>query len=228
MYVFRHLLLLTNIGGAYRHEAYKRVIFSIRPKMNWTVEHDLLLCREILVEDPFKLRLGSRERGKCWDKIAENLNSSRTSLFVDQRAVRERFVKLEQAFKRKRNEEMRASGISPEPAELDSAIEEIVERKESAAVSQNNSTEQARQEVQQQKETAKLMRKRAMERLSQTQAREGKKKRRHLETSDYLQYFKEKQVVETKMKEGRMDVEKRKAEVEERRLEMDVQLRQRE
>ena len=64
--------------------------------------------------------------------------------------------------------------------------------------------------------------------MSQTQAGEGKKKRRSLETSDYLQYFKEKQVVETKMKEGHMDVETRKFEVEERRLEMDVQLRQRE
>ena len=55
---------------------------------------------------------------------------------------------------------MRASGLSLKPTELDSALEEIVERKESAEVSQNNSTEQARQVVQQQKETAELMRKR--------------------------------------------------------------------
>ena len=109
------------------------------------MEHDLLLCQEILVEDLFKLKFGSRERGKCWDKIAENLNSSRTSCFVDQRAVREQVVKLERAFKRRRNEEMRASGISTEPTELDSALEEIAERKESASKQDKKCSSKRRQ-----------------------------------------------------------------------------------
>ena len=100
--------------------------------MNWTEEHDILLCREIIVEESFKLKFGSRERGKCWDKIAENLNAvEATSFCVDQRSVRERYVKLERAFKVKKSKELRASGISPEWSELDAAIEEIVERKES-------------------------------------------------------------------------------------------------
>ena len=49
---------------------------------------------------------------------------------VDQRAVRYRFVKLENGYKRKTREELKASGIAPpEMSELDQALEEISERK---------------------------------------------------------------------------------------------------
>ena len=42
--------------------------------MTWTPAHDVLLCREILVEEPFKFKHGSRERGQHWDKVATSLN----------------------------------------------------------------------------------------------------------------------------------------------------------
>ncbi len=51
------------------------VLFLIRQKMIWTNEHDLLLCREILLEEHFKYKVRPRERGKCWDKIANLLNA---------------------------------------------------------------------------------------------------------------------------------------------------------
>ena len=85
---------------------------------------------------------------------------------------------------------------------MDSVNEEIIERKESAEVSQNNSTDQARQDVQQQKETAELMRKGAMERLSKTQAREGKRREEIWKQATSCNISKKKQVVETKMKES--------------------------
>ena len=31
--------------------------------MTWTEEHDITLCREILTEEPFNFKNGSRERG---------------------------------------------------------------------------------------------------------------------------------------------------------------------
>ena len=43
-------------------------------KMIWTKDHDVLLCREILAEEPYQYKHGSRERGKSWDKIADALN----------------------------------------------------------------------------------------------------------------------------------------------------------
>ena len=38
-------------------------------------DHDELLCREILLEEPFRFKAGTRERGQVWDKIAHNINS---------------------------------------------------------------------------------------------------------------------------------------------------------
>ena len=68
--------------------------------MNWTFEHDVMLCREILVIEPFSFRYGSRERGQAWEKIAQNLNQSIYPKFnVDQRAVRDHFLKLDQSLK---------------------------------------------------------------------------------------------------------------------------------
>ena len=48
--------------------------FSIWQKMIWTNQHDILLCREILVEEPYKFKHGSRERGQCWNRIANALS----------------------------------------------------------------------------------------------------------------------------------------------------------
>ena len=64
--------------------------------MMWTSEHDTLLCKEILVEEPFRFKLGTRESRNCWDEVANNLNKVGNPRFwVDQRAVRDRFLKLE-------------------------------------------------------------------------------------------------------------------------------------
>ena len=55
-------------------------------------------------------------------------------------------------------------------SELDAAIDDIIERKESEEENQKRSQE-SRQELQRQKETAELVRKRAMETMSQNQGK---------------------------------------------------------
>ena len=136
------------------------------------MEHDVLLCREILAEEPYQYKYGSRERGKCWDKISEALNGIKMpKITVDQRAVRYRFLKLERGFKRKANEEMRASGISPEQNELDDAMEDIFERKESAEQQEAKLNDDKRQASGTEKEMAEAARKRAMESLAETKPR---------------------------------------------------------
>jgi len=70
-------------------------------QMVWTIDHDVLLLREILVLRPFAFKFGSRERGQAWDKIAATVNTLQQVRFsVDQRGVRERYAKLEKAYKR--------------------------------------------------------------------------------------------------------------------------------
>ena len=94
------------------------------------MEHDTLLCREILVEEPYRFKLGTQECGNSWDKVANNFNKvGNPSFWVDQRVVRDRFLKLKRGFERNMVEEERASGISPpEPTEVEIAIREIIER----------------------------------------------------------------------------------------------------
>ncbi len=101
--------------------------------MIWTNQHDILLCREVIVEEPYKFKYGSRERGQCWDRIANSLTHIEMPRFiVDQRSVRDHFLKLERLFKKKMAEEERASGISPETTELDEALQDIFDRSQGA------------------------------------------------------------------------------------------------
>ena len=57
--------------------------------MEWTEQHDNILCQEILVLEPFKAKKGSIARGQIWDKIANNLNSlQHPQLRVTKRSVK--------------------------------------------------------------------------------------------------------------------------------------------
>ena len=98
------------------------------------IEHDTLLCREILVEERYRFKLGTRECGNSWNKVANNFNKVGNPRFwVDQRALRDRFLKLNKGFKKKMVEEEYASGISPpEPTGVEIATREIIERGEEA------------------------------------------------------------------------------------------------
>ena len=50
----------------------------------------------------YKFKVGTRERGQAWDEVARELNAIEGICFVvDQRAVRERYTKIERNFKRK-------------------------------------------------------------------------------------------------------------------------------
>ena len=110
-----------------------KMLLLYRPKVVWTEQHDVLLCREILVQEPYKYKAGTRERGHTWDKIAHTLNMTVDMRFaVDQRGVRERYAKLENDFKRKMAAEERSSGISQQMTELDQAVECIIEQSEGA------------------------------------------------------------------------------------------------
>ena len=91
--------------------------------MQWTREHDILLCREVLALEVYKHKKGTNEAGRLWDEIAKNLRGCQTVRFksnLSQRAVRERFNLIQGRFKENGKTELAASGISvPEQDELD-------------------------------------------------------------------------------------------------------------
>ena len=68
--------------------------------MTWSVDHDVLLCREILVEEPFRFKAGTKERGQVWDKVANSLNSCKELRFlVKQRGVKRKICPTGKNFK---------------------------------------------------------------------------------------------------------------------------------
>ena len=59
----------------------------------WSTVHDEMLCREILVADPFTgTKKGTVTRGTKWKEVAENLKKIQQGYFkVDKQAVRDRY-----------------------------------------------------------------------------------------------------------------------------------------
>ena len=99
--------------------------------MEWTQKHDILLCREILVIEPYKHKKGTNERGKLWIVITENLNAvpvDEAKFNVKKQGVRERFNLLKYKF----SEKIKAEGTGTAPPEMDELeilLEEIIEGK---------------------------------------------------------------------------------------------------
>ena len=154
--------------------------FFNRNSMNWTKDHDVMLCREIIVVEPYKHNKGSNEAGKIWTEIAQSLKTSQQLKFkqnLSQRAVRERFALLQAKYKEKGREELGASGISPEQDDLDVLLEEITEREKVAEESKENVDRKKEQD----KATAQNMRKQAMERMTIQEECEGVMKKRERE-----------------------------------------------
>ena len=140
--------------------------------MKWTVEHDLTLCGEVLLQEPFKHPKNSKERGEVWSNIAVNLNSLENPSFkVSKRSVRDRLTLLQTKYKGKTREEEKASGIDCEETPLDAAIEEILEKEKAADMERNEQSGTQPLKEQREKASAEEVRRQAMERLGKTQKR---------------------------------------------------------
>ncbi|XP_068672956.1 golgin subfamily A member 6-like protein 22 [Montipora capricornis] len=188
--------------------------------MEWSDEHDVLLCREILTTEPFKAKRRTPQRGQLWQSVADHLNCIPEPKFkVSKRAVRERFTLLAEKFKKKMKAEEKASGIDTEMSELDVLLEEIVEKEEE--FDKDQSEHKAKED--QSKAEAYDMRLKAMESLKESKKRRSEedekqlpKKKRGSEALDYLRekmdgdkYLREKEF-EIKVKEQERDEQRQK------------------
>ena len=101
--------------------------------MEWTQYHDLVLCRELLLTNPFQANYKTTARAKLWDEVAENLVKTTRPAFkksLDKRAVQERYRLLTEKFKKRMAKERIETGINPTMSELDVLVEELVEREQ--------------------------------------------------------------------------------------------------
>ena len=162
--------------------------------MEWTNVHDKLLCREVLVIEPYRFKKGTVERGNLWTAIADNLiNVQEIKFKVKQRSVRERYDLLVARFRNKIRQERETGTSPPELTEVESMLEEIIER-ENLASSQVNQSNKAK--VDNDRKAAEEIRKRAMESMSkgdkENDGGEPPKKRVRRNGSDAIEFLKEK------------------------------------
>lgn len=182
--------------------------------MEWSLEHDVILMREILFIEPYKFKKGSNERGRLWTQVAECLNKVDEVKFkVKQRGVRERFEGLQSKYLEKIKNEERATGISPEQTELDQLIEEITEKERQAEATRE--TEDQTKKGEREREVAMDIRKKAMETFGETKKRlnedeeSGKsEKRKRRSGSDAVEYLREKSEKEMSLREEELELKR--------------------
>ena len=186
--------------------------------MFWTEEHDKLMCREILAVDPFSgTKKGTVQRGSKW-KVIENLMATETPTFkVDTRSVRDRYNLLSQKLRKKLKEEEKASGIDTEMSEVETALEEIIEKEDASEEAQGCESEGKRKRREQDRENAQNIRRKAMEQLGKTQVKEGGKRKRRSNSSNTFVYLREKNEILQEMRKEELDLKKKEIEQQDKK-----------
>ena len=187
--------------------------------MEWSKTKNILLCHEILQIEPYKAKEKTVNRAQLWQKVADNLNKL-AEFKVTKRSVQDHYKVLVDKFKKKTSQELQASGISPEPTELDRLLEEIVERAEASEQSRDHEDQKAQEKIRKEQEQAKDVRLKAMESLSETKKRtdagdgasQPKPKKRRSNGTEMVAYLRERAVEENNLKEK--DIEIRSMQVE--------------
>lgn len=189
--------------------------------MEWNEPMDVMLLKEIAAEGVMRNKYKSQERGKSWEKVAENLNCYQ-GFSVNAKAVRDRYTILQKKLKSKNSKEKKESGGGGSgPTEAENLLEDLIEVSDET----EKAKEQKSEEITKEKEKALEIRQTAMEKLGETKKRNSKdspnpsKKRRA--ASDTLDWLSNKAEAEVKLKE--QELQQRRDELELQRTQMDRQ-----
>ena len=162
------------------------------------------------------IKHGSTERGKTWENICDSLNSLPDLYFkVTQRSIRDRFKLLTDKFRKRENEEARASGIALEESDFDIAIADIIERFDEAEEEHRKKANEKKNKAEADTAKAFEMRKWSLETFNETATRnelETPKKQRN-SGNETIKYLKEKSDMEMKIRQEEFVVKKQAAEV---------------
>ena len=199
--------------------------------MYWTSDHDVLLCREVVSENPYKTRKGSSQRSEMWDKIANTLNSCTKPVFaVDKRSVRDHVGILINRIKKNSSAEERSSGITPpEPTELEILLEEIVALEETADAEMKEDDESVKGKAENDKAKATDMRLKAVEKVSETMKRhsdendqEKVKKRERRSGSETMLFLSKKAEKDQELKLEELKLKKEQHDLDAKRLQASI------
>ena len=171
------------------------------------------------MSEPYKFKPRTPEIGQSWESVAQQLISIHQPSFrVTARSVRDRLTLLSTKYAQKSRMEEKASGIEVEQTELDSLLEEILEREKEAKKDLESKDRDKNSKVEKEKATAEEVRKRALERMAkpkvEDQENKQKKPKVRRSTAEAIDYLRER---------SDNEADYRKQELEVRRREMEVQ-----
>ena len=114
--------------------------------MEWSRAKDVMLSREVLYSAPFQFKERTLQSVQAWQDIISKLMTSYPSNFerLTSRGAKEHMGLLIKNHKKKNAAELRASGISPAPTELDQLVEEIIQKMELHAAENEKEKEKRR------------------------------------------------------------------------------------
>ena len=196
-------------------------VFRIKGPMEWSTTHDVLLCREMLAVNPFSAKRKTTQRAKMWETVANNLEDIDTPKFkVTVRSVRDRYSLLAKKYRKQMQSEKKASGISPEISELDVLLEELIALEDLSEGEKENENEEKNKKADQDRAKAVDIRKKAMEKLSDTQMRKsqegdessGAKKKFRRSSGDTVAYLKERNDAEFELRKEELELKKKQHE----------------
>ena len=144
----------------------------INIKMEWTNQNDVLFCREVITFEFFTHKPHSKERGQCYDRIAESLSAiNDVYVKVDQRTSRDRVKKLFKFHISKRNREEKGLRVEVEHSELDDLMLGIYDQHKQIESETSKASEKVKIAKDQGKLAAGEICACAAERLSETRKR---------------------------------------------------------
>ena len=199
--------------------------------MYWTSEHDILLCREVVSDNPYKTRKGSSQRSEIWDRIANTLNTCPKPVFaVDKRSVRDHVGILINRIKKKLRAEERSSGIAPpEPTELENLVEEILALEETADAEMTEDDESVKGKAEKERAKATDMRLKALEKVSETMKRHSDendqqkvKKRERRSGSETMLFLSKKAEKDEELKLEELQLKKEQHDLDQKRLQASI------
>jgi len=186
--------------------------------MQWSEEHKIMLIREVLLFEPWKYKQGSIERGQVWKRISEALNALEKPAFrVHERSVRDHLNLLMKKFKKKENEEARASGIAcEEENEIDKGLRDIVNLFSDHERHLQEENEQRKQKLETEAAQAEELRLNSLETFGQTRKRKSldseeespNSSRKRRSSTDTINYLKEKSVVDAEIRKQELELKK--------------------
>lgn len=180
-----------------------------------------MLCREVLVLEPWQFPKQSKERGDVWGEVALRLNGASSPKFkVSKRSVRDRLTLLVSKYKEKMRKEEQGSGIECEDeTELEMALSEIIEKEQAADLERKENANTLSKKNVSDKNSAEESRLKAMERLGQTKKRNAdassdqvtpQKSRKS--TTEAVQVLKEKFAHEKEIRKEEMEMKRKEQE----------------